>query len=212
MELSPEQKTVYDWLDSKLQMPVFAEAYLAALCLMRAKRPGYIPLVAHIGRDFMNILPTTVGGIETSRVEYEQLVDEVKARWSSVGTGPGFGIPGESTEGHIIPYKTSHLIQKLIDEHNKGRERSGLRDSLFFSTFLDYDHKDRIPTHLLRDWRAARDWFVKVAHLRLQPLPGDASELVEQHFQTLQEGLYVAASSEFDRLKGLHEILEDTNS
>ena len=212
MELAPEQKTVHEWLDSKLQMPVFAEAYLAALCLMHAKCPGYIPLVAHIGRDFINILPTTVSGIGTSRVQYEHLVEEVKAGWSSVGTGPGFGTSGGSTGGHVVPYETSHRIQKLIDEHNKGRERSGLRDSLFFSIFLDYDHKDRIPAHLLRNWRAAREWFLKVAHLRQQPLHGDASDLVEQHFQTLQEGLYVAASSEFDRLKGLHEILEDTNS
>ena len=212
MQLSPEQKTVYDWVDSKLQMPLFAEAYLAALCLMRAKHPGYIPLVAHTGRDFMNILPTTVGGIGTSQVQYVPLVEDVKARWSSVGTGRGFGTPGDSTEGHVIPYETSHLIQRLIDEHTEGRERSSIRDSLFFSTFLDYDHIERIPTHLLRDWREARDWFQKVAHLRQQPLPGNASQLVDQHFQTLQDGLYVAASSEFDRLKGLYEILEETNS
>ena len=212
MELSPEQKTVHDWLDSKLRLPVFAEAYLAALCLMRARRPGYIPLVGHIGRDFMNILPTTVGGIGTSQVQYKDLVDKVEDRWSSVGTGRGFGTPGDSTEGHVIPYETSRLIQKLIDEHNKGRERNGIRNSLFFSTFLDYDHIERIPTHLLRDWREARDWFQKVAHLRQQPLPGNASQLVDQHFQTLKDGLYVAASSEVDRLKGLHEILEETNS
>ena len=212
MELSPEQKTVHDWLDSKLRLPVFAEAYLAALCLMRARRPGYIPLVGHIGRDFMNILPTTVGGIRTSRVQYVQLVDNVKARWSSVGTGPGFGTSGGSTEGQVISYETSQRIQELIDEHNKGRERSGSRDLLFFSTFLDYDHIQRIPAHLLRDWRDARDWFVKVAHLRQQPLPGNAAELVDQYFQTLKDGLYVAASSELDRLKGLHEILEETNS
>ena len=212
MELSPEQNTVYEWLYSKLQMPVFAEGYLAALCLMRAKRPGYIPLVAHIGRDFMNILPTTVGGMGSGRVQYELLVDKVKASWSSVGTGPGFGIPRDSTEGHVVAYETSRVIQELIDKHTEGRERSEIRDSLFFSIFLDYDHVERIPTHLLRDWREARKWFLKVAHLRQQPLPGDASQLVDQHFQTLQDGLYVAASSEFDRLKGLHEILEATNS
>ena len=212
MQLSTEQKTVYDWLGNELQMPLFAEAYLAALCLMTVKRPGYIPLVAHIGRDFMNILPTTVSGIGTRQVQYVELVGKVKAHWSSVGTGPGFGTSLGSTEGHVISDETSRRIQELIDEHNKGRERSGSRDLLFFNTFLDYDHKDRIPAHLLRDWRDARDWFAKVAHLRQEPLPGNAAKLVDQHFQTLKDGLYVAASSEFDRLKGLHEILEATNS
>ena len=212
MELSQEEKTVYDWLDSKLQMPVFAEAYLAALCLMRAKRPGYITLVAHTGRDFMNILPTTVGDIGTSQVQYVQLVEAVKGNWSSTGTGLGFGNSGDSTEGQVIPYETSHAIQKLIDEHNGGRERSEIRDSLFFSIFLDYDHKENIPANLLRDWKQAREWFQQLAHLRQQPLPEYAPQLVEQHFQTLQEGLYAAASTEFDRLKDLHEILEETNS
>ena len=212
MELSPEQKTVHEWLDSKLEMPLFADGYLAALCLMSAKCPGYIPLVAHIGRDFMNILPTEARGMGTSQVQYVELVKEVKAHWSSVGTGLGFGTSAGSTEGQVISYETSRSIQKLIDEHDKGRERSGIRDSMFFSTFLDYDNIDRIPAHLLRDWREAREWFVRVAHLRQQAHSGDASELVERHFQTLQGGLYVAASSEFDRLKGLYEILDETNS
>ena len=212
MELSPEQKTVYEWLDETLEMPVFAEAYLAALRLMSAKHPGYITLVAHTGRDFMNILPTVVGEIGTSQVQYVHLVGKVEDSWSNVGTGSGFVNSGEFTEGHVIPYETHHAIQELLDKHAKGRERSEIRDSLFFSTFLDYDHKDKIPANLLRDWKQAREWFGKVAHLRPQPLPEDAPQLVEKHFETLQEGLYAAASTEFDRLKDLHEILEETNS
>lgn len=212
MKLSPEEKTVYEWLDGKLVMPVFAEAYLAALCLMRTKRPGYITLVAHTGRDFMNILPTTVGDIGTSQVQYVPLVGKVKDRWGNLGTGFGLGNSGELTEGHLIPYDTSAAIQELLDEHTRGRERSEIRDSLFFSIFLDYDHKDKIPANLLSDWKRARDWFLTVAHLRRQPLPEDAPQLIEKHFQTLQEGLHTAATSEFDRLKDLHDILEETNS
>ena len=212
MELSPEQKTVHEWLDSKLEMPVFADGYLAALSLMSAKRPGYISLVAHIGRDFMNILPTTVRGIATSQVQYVDLVEEVKTHWSGVGTGPGFGPSAGSSEGQVFSYEASRSIEKLLDEHDKGRERSGIRDSMFFSTFLDYENDERIPAHFLRDWSDARKWFGRVAHLRQPPLPGDASQLVDLHFQTLQGGLYAAASSEFKRLKDLHEVLAATNS
>ena len=212
MKLSPDQKTVHEWLDSKLEMPVFADGYLAALSLMSAKRPGYIPLVAHIGRDFMNILPTAVRGISTSQVQYFDLVKKVKTHWNGGGTGPGFGPSSGPTEGQVISYEASGSIQELIDEHDKGRARSGIRDFLFFSTFLDYDNDETIPDHLLKDWREARNWFLSVAHLRQKSLPGDAPEVVERHFQTLQGGLYSAASSEFDRLKGLYEILEETNS
>ena len=82
---------------------------------------------------------------------------------------------------------------------------------LFFSTFLDYSDKDRIPKNFLSDWKAAKKWFLKHAHLRDNEFFIDASSEVVRHFKMLDELLYVAASSEFERIKGIHDILEETN-
>ena len=60
MILSPEQQTVFDWLNTKLALPVFAEAYKGAWQLLATCMPGYITLVAHISRDLMNFLAPTL--------------------------------------------------------------------------------------------------------------------------------------------------------
>ena len=39
----------------------------------------------------------------------------------------------------------------------------------------------------------------------------DVPSEVERHFRALDGLLYVAASSEFERLRGIDEILEETN-
>ena len=60
MMLTTEQQNVFDWLNDKLQVPVFAEAYKGALVFLDKKPPGYITFVAHAGRDLMNRLAATV--------------------------------------------------------------------------------------------------------------------------------------------------------
>ena len=61
--LTSDQQTVFDWLNSKLQLPVFAELYKGALYLLDKKSAGYITFVSHAGRDLMNRLAATVNGI-----------------------------------------------------------------------------------------------------------------------------------------------------
>ena len=39
----------------------------------------------------------------------------------------------------------------------------------------------------------------------------EASSEMERHFRVLDGLLYVAAGSEFEQLRSLHEILEETN-
>ena len=109
------------------------------------------------------------------------------------------------------PSEIWEKINKLIDEHKAGRLRVSEADSLFFTTFLDYPDRERIPENFLREWKATRDWFVAHAHLRQGEFEMEASSEVERHFRTLDNLLYVAASSEFERIRGIYEILEETN-
>ena len=113
--------------------------------------------------------------------------------------------------GHLIPYGTCQKIKNLVDEHKAGRLRNFDADGLFFSTFLDYEDREKIPPNFLREWREAKAWFLGHAHLRDKDFAAGVSSQVEKHFRTLDSLLYVAASSEYERIKGINEILEETN-
>ena len=196
--LNDNQQRVFDWLNDKLQLPVFAEGYKGALQLINDQSPGYITFVAHAGRDLMNTLAKTVSGISFSRFQYEQHLDRLQNEWKEEWGAKGFNLPDNVENGQLIPFTTCQKIKKLIDE-------------LFFTTFLAYEDKEQIPSNFWQDWIAARKWFVEHAHLREGEFSNNTKLEVVKHFKTIDDLLYVAASSEYERIKNLHEILEETN-
>lgn len=206
-----EQQCVFDWLKNKLQLTIFAETYKGTLFLLNEKPPGYITFVAHGGRDLMNGLAMTCCGIKRSQVQYQQHVDKIQNVWKDDWRAQGVTMSDDGPKGHLIPFSVCQKVRDMIEAHKAGRIRSNDADMLFFSTFLDYSDKDKIPMNFLSDWKAAKEWFQKHTHLRDNELSSDASSEVVKHFKMLDELLYVAASSEFERIKGIHDILEETN-
>ena len=207
--LSTEQQTVFDWLNDELDLPVYAEAYKGALEFLDKKPPGYITFVAHAGRDLMNSLARLGSGRE--QVQYANRLDGLQDDWEDEwGAERGNRIDNVEN-GHLIPYEICSKIQDLIDEHRAGRLRPSEAAILFFSNFLDYAYPEEIPQNLLTEWLNTRDWFTGHAHLRDSAFEMDASTEVERHFQTLDDLLYNAASSELDRIRSIDEILEETN-
>ena len=207
--LSTEQQTVFNWLNDELQLPVYAKAYKGALELLEKKSPGYITFVSHAGRDLMNGLARLGTGRE--QVQYANRLDGLQDDWEDEWGTAGVDIVDDAENGHLIPYEVCEQIQNLIDEHRAGRLRPSEAAILFFSNFLDYTYAEEIPRNLLTEWVNTREWFRAHAHLRYSAFEVEASTEVERHFQTLDDLLYNAASSEFEQLRSLHEILEETN-
>lgn len=207
--LSTEQQTVFDWLNDELELPVYAEAYKGALNLLDKKPPGYITFVSHAGRDLMNGLARL--GIRREQVQHTNRLDELQRYWKDEWGASRLNEIDDAESGHLIPYGVCEQIQDLIDEHRAGRLRPSEAAILFFSNFLDYTYEEEIPRNLLTEWLNTREWFVRHAHLRDSAFETDASTEVERHFQTLDDLLYNAASSEFEQLRSLHEILEEAN-
>ena len=85
--------------------------------------------------------------------------------------------------------------------------------AIFFisAAFLEYDDRNKVPENFMREWQAATRWFIQHAHLRAENFHNDAEDLVETHFRTLDNFLYIAASSALERLRGLNELLDETN-
>ena len=207
--LSTEQQTVYNWINDELQLPVFAEAYIGALNLLDKKLPGYITFVSHAGRDLMNGLARL--GIEPESVQYVQLVNKIQKDWEDEWGVEGVSKIDNAENGNFIPYEICEKIQVLIDQHRDGRLRASKAESLFFTTYLDYSDTEAIPQNLLTEWKRARQWFLAHTHLRDGEFEMHASSEVERHFQTLDDLLYTAASSELERIRSINEILEETN-
>ena len=207
--LSTEQQTVFNWLNDELELPVYAEAYKGALELLEKKSPGYVTFVSHAGRDLMNGLARLGTGRE--QTPYPDLVDELQNYWEDEWGTAGVDNMNTPENGHLIPYEVCAKIQDLIDRHRAGRLRASEAGILFFINFLDYADEAEIPRIFLTEWKDARQWFLAHAHLRDSEFEMEASVEVERHFQTLDDLLYNAASSELDRIRSIDEILEETN-
>ena len=202
---------VFDWLNTSLELPIFANAYKGAWQLLEDKTPGYITFVAHTGRDLMNILVPTVEGIEHPQVQYHQLLDKLQNVWNDEWGGPNLVGQEHPVSEQSISYIACQLVRRLIDEHRAGRERNKRAAVGFFSAFLDYADSSSIPETFVSEWNSSREWLRKHAHLREPAFADDAPSEVEKHFRILDGFLYVAATREFDRLKAINEILEETN-
>jgi hypothetical protein len=206
-----EQQRVYDWLNDDLGLPVFAEAYKGAATFLEQKPSGYISFVAHAGRDLMNGLASTVANIKSGRVQYTQRIDELQLHWRKEWQFSNELSPEAAEVGHQIPIFVCQKISTLIDEHKSGRMRSSEANGLFFSTFLDYSDIERIPKNFLLEWKHAKNWFLGHAHLRREAFDKGTDNDLAMHFKCLEGYLYIAASSQYNRLRGLNEILEATN-
>ena len=212
MAMTQEQRVVFDWLRNDLNLPVFAAAYKGAVQCLNSKAPGYITFVAHTGRDFVNILPQVTGIIESSsRVDYRNHLNKLRPHWRDDWRGGGSLTQGEDQSEHLIPGRVCQIVADLIEDHEAGQRRGGDRDFLYFSGFLEYDDRNKVPENFMREWQAATRWFIQHAHLRAENFHNDAEDLVETHFRTLDNFLYIAASSALERLRGLNELLDETN-
>ena len=205
-----EQQQIYKWLNEKLRLPVYADAYLGAVRLLEDRSPGYITFVSHAARDLMNGLARTVVGIGSFQVQYVEHLNRLQEEWKDEWRGEGFDTSEDQGDGHIIPYAVCQMIADLISDHKEGRRRSEGSDDLFFNTFLGFADKDRIPS--LRKWRGARKFFRGIAHLREPAFSGRVHIEVEENFEIFEEFLLIAATSEYSRIGTVDAILEEANT
>jgi len=212
VKLNAEQQRVFEWMNNELQLCVFAEAYKGAVVLLKTKSPGYISLVSHVGRDLMNSLARTATNIRSERVQYQNHLDAIQLIWKDEWRFDKECKAEEAIEGHLIPTSVCQKVLELINAHKKGRIRNSEADIMFFTTFIDYEQKDRIPANFLIEWKKAKKWFQMHAHLRKPIFKPDTDGKLEEHFKCLHGYLYIAASSQYERLKEINEILDSTNA
>ena len=154
---------------------------------------------------------TPAESTESSRVQYVDLVGKLQKVWNDEWGRESVHAADAKEMGNFIPFEVCERIQNLIDEHDAGRERSDNLAPLFFTTLLNYAGRERIRFNLLSEWKQTRRWFLAHAHLREGEFNTSDSADLEAHFRTLEDLLYAAASTEIERLRGINEILDETN-
>lgn len=209
--LSPKQQRIYEWINDTLQLPVYADVFRGASVLLNQRPPGYVTFVAHAGRDIMNGLARAVRGDKRQQVQYVAHLDKIATDWDDQwGISIGFS-DSEGPSHHEVPHTVCVMLQELIDEHREGRIRSAESNEVFFSTFLHYEDKDRIPGNFMKEWKDARKWFKESAHIGRDTSKMEVETQLEKSFLFLESMLYVAASSQYERIGGIDEILDETN-
>ena len=209
MELSEKQQQICDWL-IKLQLPVYAEAFRGSVRLLREKSSGYGTFVCHTGRDIMNFLARTVAGIQSGRVQYEQLVDNLEKKWPDTLDPQASHCVQLDEQGHRISPEVYEYIDNLIEEHKEGRRRKQEAGELFLDMFLGSPEKDKDA--IRKKWKDTREFFVKCAHLREEDFFDDVLVKIRDNFQILEDLLHSAAELEYSRISTLDKILEEANN
>ncbi len=203
------QQQIFEWMKDTLNLPVYADAYKGAVCLLEEKAPGFVTFVSHTGRDILNSLPQTVAGITNPRVQYKDLVNNLQKKWQDEWRGQGFTSSQPDEKGHMIPYDVCDMVTVLIKEHEDGHQRSQEKGEFFLNTFLGFSDKDRIDN--LKKWKEAKRFFEEFNHLSEKEFTSETLAKVERYFKILEEFLYIAATSEYSRIRSLDEILEQAN-
>ena len=209
--LSSSQQRIYEWISDKLQLPVYADMFRSAAVFLNQRPPGYVMFVAHAGRDIMNGLARTFRGDERRQVQYVHLLNDIAPYWDDQwGSSSGFWATEEPSH-HEVPHDICVKLKSLIDEHKRGRDRSEENNAVFFSTFLRYDDRNSIPGNFMKEWKDAKRWFEGHAHVRKSIFGSEVNAEIAKHFQTLENFLNIAAGSQYERIRELDEILDETN-
>ena len=159
----------------------------------------------------MNGLARTVRGDKRRLVPYVNHLDRIKAVWEDRwGASNGFS-ESEQPSYQEIPRATLVKLQALIDEHRKGRLRSKEANEVFFSTFLVIIPIRRNLGNFVERVEGCKKVVPRTCHARKEVLAGEAVTQIEKHFLFLESMLDVAAGSQYERIKGLDEILAETN-
>ena len=209
--LSPRQQQIYEWINSKLGLPVYADIFGGAAVFLKQRPPGYVTFVAHAGRDIMNGLARAVRGDERDQVQYVNRLNEIASDWDDRWGAPTRFSDTEEPLHHEIPRDICVKLKALMDDHKRGRDRNEETNLASLSIFLDYHDMRKIPTHFIKEWKDARLWFARHAHVRERPFDPEANTQLAKHFQTLENFLDIAATSQYGRIRGLDEILDETN-
>jgi len=210
---------IRDWLAAHSRP--LAEFYEAAINLMHGPAmPARICLLAHAVRDIRNQLPHAVSRSTAlrGRVEYANRLSSISKRWSrSVsGSAASFGATSPESLGPRVEIDRYVFLAfaQLLAEHDQGKHRKEHNAALLFESIAQENKRGiDILRPAIFQWIEVTGWFEERAHLSLNPLRTEESELARR-FEIFEIALGQMAHVEsfYETTGDLDAILEEANN
>ena len=200
--------------------PSLGELYEGALIILHTDNfPGRIRFLAHAVREIMNRLPDVIAGVESSRINYVNLLDNIVPHWNEARfLGDGGALKTITNDEQLessdvlIPRKLFRKISNLINIHVQGREkRFDKATRLYEAIGSGNQHLGDSLRPIVIQWITETEWFVGKAHdSGLQDNTVSKEEL-RKHFDLFERSLGAIIQGFFKTIEGLDEILEEAN-
>ena len=217
---TPERIQIRRWLTER-GAPSFAELYEGAVTLLHTKPPAYVRFVAHAVRDIINGLPAQITGSERRREQYESLVDNLMEAWDrerlprslTISAPQAEKVDGEPLPGVRLSRRLTKLILRVFDEREQGKVRRENNPYIFFEVCAPENRERRdLLRPLVAEWVVLHREFQQLTHESGdRDIVADSARL-EAIFPRFENALQAFASSFYDSIRNLDEILDQANT
>jgi hypothetical protein len=204
-----------DWLQRTA--PQLAEVYAGAVTIAFDRDfPGRVVFVWHAMREIRNRLPDAVAGeVDSSRLEYRDLADEIQRCWIEDGwPNDGAIALSDPTEpsasgpaGHEISRDLLLAVGRLVAGHAAIADRNQANAQRLFDAVA----RSAAPAYVVRAWLRGGDQAHKLAHAHTKPIDPDDEASLESEFAAFEAALMAIANRSYENMDDLDEILGSAN-
>lgn len=221
--LAPEwtirRRELLKWFKS--EAPSLAPGYEAAVQLLSMPAmPARVHLISHLVRDLYAKLPEVLNGeyrFKTYAEEIKNSMRTVQAEWKDVPSA--FGAESASSPGEVrsldrveIPTGAAQSVIDLIKTHDDLSKQTLPSEALAQVLYALYaEPRLAPPARLTASFRQERNWFVRRAHLTIDPKKMPNNEGLVEHFEAFESALYSLVGRWFEGQKEINDRLAKAN-
>ncbi len=192
---------------------IAAPAYEGAVELLANPMfPGRARFIAHAVRDIADRLVFALEPQhEGQRVQYEEHLDTIQEHWRSPDGVCQREAPSSPAESIDITLELAGLINALVLEHRKRRQRPNAHDLLFRFLVKGNLSPPASIDGLVREFRKTAKWFMAHAHFTAEPAAPVAERDLQGRFRAFEGAIFGMVGTYFAGADAIDEILKRAN-
>lgn len=174
--------------------------------------PGRVHFISHAVRDIADRLVFVLDPqLEGSRVQYENKLDGIMEKWPNLKKVTNTSDEDAVHDSVAIDYALASMIDSLVEDHRKRRERPSNYDLLFRYLMRNEPSRANVNKRLVIDFKKMRNWFMKLTHLRNKEMPDVNESELSKQFRNFEGMLHSFVGDFFTGKAELDEILQQAN-
>ncbi len=207
---TPLRVELLRWLQSRA--PSLAAAYEGAVGLVGNRSfPGRVHFIAHAVRDISDRLvfcldPSLDGG----RVEYHSHLDGISKHWQLLDDLVETSANSDGADSALIPLKAARMVDELVKEHRKSRERTGNFELLFRHLMAGDSAHAEMVKRVVSAFKQTHAYFKAHAHLTTELRTHNEVDL-QKEFEAFEKALHSFVGGFFTGTREIDAIIEQAN-